>query len=77
MDRKTTMLVAMLLVPAAVIAAEAPDFTTIDQNKDGQVSREEARTAPDILGVFSRVDVNQDDRLSAAEYQEAVKALEG
>src|SRR5690606_2248753 len=75
MARTTLMLLALLSLPAAAVA-QMPDFAMLDQNGDGQISRDEARMAPDLLGVFTRVDLNRDDRLNRAEYAEAVRLLE-
>jgi Ca2+-binding EF-hand superfamily protein len=59
------------------LAGEAPEFTAIDKNKDGFVSLEEARAAPDIIEIFALVDEDKDNKLSTAEYMEAVKQLQG
>jgi hypothetical protein len=68
---------AVFALGTAFAGGEAPEFTTIDKDKDGYVSRDEARAAPDIMEIFARVDVNEDDQLSTAEYTEAVKQLQG
>ena len=76
MNETTTAILAALLAGAAAAAGDAPEFTVIDKDKNGYVSREEARTAPEIMELFARVDSNKDGQLSTAEYSEAVKQLE-
>jgi len=71
-------LLAALLIPAAAIAAEAPDFKTLDQDKDGYLSRDEITEGiPQVLTVFSRVDANKDGKLDPREYEMALRALSG
>jgi len=78
MDPKVKVLVAMLLLPLAAIAAEAPDFKAVDKDKDGYLSRDEVRDAiPQVLTVFARVDTNKDDKLNPAEYEMASRLLSG
>lgn len=78
MDTKVKVLLAMLLIPAAALAAEAPDFKTLDKDKDGHLSRDEVRDGiPQVLTVFSRVDTNKDDKLNPAEYEMAIRLLSG
>jgi Ca2+-binding EF-hand superfamily protein len=76
MKRTAIATVAALLAAGAAFAAEAPQFTVIDADKDGFVSREEARTSPDVMEIFARVDANKDNRLSATEYVEVIKLLQ-
>jgi Ca2+-binding EF-hand superfamily protein len=68
-------IIATLFAAGAAVAAEAPDFSAIDKDRSGAVSREEARAVPAILEVFARVDSNQDGQLNTVEYAEAVKLL--
>jgi len=71
-------LLAALLIPAAAIAAEAPDFKTLDQDKDGYLSRDEIMEGiPQVLAVFNRVDANKDGKLDPREYEMALRALSG
>jgi Ca2+-binding EF-hand superfamily protein len=72
----TNAIIAALLASGSAAAADAPEFTSIDKDKNGYVSREEARTTPEIMELFARVDSNKDGQLSAAEYSAAVKQLE-
>jgi len=66
-----------LLVSGAAVAAEAPEFTAIDADKNGYVSRQEASRSPDVMEIFAQVDANRDNQLSATEYAEAVELLQG
>lgn len=78
MSTKVKGLLAALLVPAAAIAAEPPDFKTLDQDKDGYLSRDELRQGiPQVLIVFDRVDANKDGKLDPREYEMALRALSG
>jgi hypothetical protein len=76
-QKLATGVVGTLLVTGAAFAKEPPQFTTVDQDKDGFVSREEARGSPEIMELFAAVDENKDNQLSTAEYMEAVKQLQG
>ena len=53
----------------------APDFTTLDTNRDGMVTPDEAQAFTDLAAVFSQADRNQDGRLSEDEYTAAVDSL--
>lgn len=78
MNAKSKLLTAMLLVPLAALAAEAPpaDFKTIDRNGDGYLSRDEVQAVvPQILAVFDRVDGDKDGKLNPAEYDAALRIL--
>lgn len=78
MDAKIKLLIAALLVPMAALAAEAPDFKTLDRDKDGYLSRDELRQGmPIVLTVFDKVDTNRDGRLNPAEYEMALRVLSG
>jgi hypothetical protein len=77
MYKFTTAMVAAVLVAGTALAGEAPDFTKLDKDKNGYVSKDEARAAPEIMELFASVDVNRDNQLSTSEYMEAVKQLQG
>ena len=68
-------IIATLFAAGAAVAAEVPDFTAVDKDRNGYVSRDESRAVPEVLELFSRVDANQDGQLSAIEYSEAIKLL--
>jgi len=67
--------VPTIVAASGAFAADPPDFTTVDRDKNGYISRDEARSAPDIDQVFASVDANRDGQLSTAEFMEAVKQL--
>jgi hypothetical protein len=77
MYKTTSVVTAALFVAGIAIAADAPEFMTIDKDRNGYVSRDEARSAPEILELFAQVDANKDGQLSNTEYSEAVKQLQG
>ncbi len=78
MDMKIKVLAAALLLPLAALAAEAPDFKTIDKDKDGYLSRDEIKAGlPQVLTVFDKVDTNKDGKLNPAEYEMALRVLSG
>ena len=78
MHAKIEIVVAALLVPMAALAGEAPDFKTLDRNKDGYLSRDEVKAGiPEVLAVFDRVDSNRDGKLNPAEYEMALRVLAG
>jgi Ca2+-binding EF-hand superfamily protein len=43
-------------------------FQDLDTNRDGQISLEEAKKAPEISKKFVQADTNQDGKLDAAEF---------
>ena len=43
-------------------------FQDLDTNRDGQISLEEAKKAPDVSKRFVQADTNQDGKLDAAEF---------
>jgi hypothetical protein len=78
MNMKMKGLLAALLIPAAAIAAEPPTFKSIDQDKDGYLSRDEITEGiPQVLTVFERVDANKDGKLDPKEYEMALRVLSG
>ncbi len=50
-------------------------FSTLDSNKDGRISLEEARAAPDLYASFDMLDLNHDGFLSPVEFQAWPRAL--
>ena len=43
-------------------------FQDLDANRDGQISLEEAKKAPEVSKKFVQADTNQDGKLDAAEF---------
>lgn len=63
------VLSGLLLVFFAVPAfASVPDFTEIDADKDGIISQDEAFEAGISNQLFAKLDRDQDQKLSAEEY---------
>jgi hypothetical protein len=50
-------------------------FATLDSNKDGKISRQEALAAPDLYDAFDALDLNHDGFLTPAEFQAWPRAL--
>jgi hyperosmotically inducible protein len=50
---------------------ESPAFTRLDTNRDGYVSREEARKIPNFEKAFREADDNRDGKLDADEFVKA------
>lgn len=49
----------------------APMFKELDTNKDGYISRDEARRSADTSARFNEMDADRDGRISAAEWKAA------
>jgi Ca2+-binding EF-hand superfamily protein len=49
-----------------------PDFSTLDTNGDGDISREEAREQSLVASRFGELDGDKNGKLSSDEYQKAV-----
>lgn len=79
----TASLLSALLVSGVAVAnplekstqSSAPPFEQIDKNKDGALSKSEAKQAPGLD--FSKADVNRDGKLSRAEYETAAMSTGG
>jgi hypothetical protein len=50
-------------------------FSTLDTNKDGKLSRNEARADPELYAAFDMLDANHDGFLSPQEFQAWPRAL--
>lgn len=65
------LLFVAVLAASAVARAQSHDFSTLDRNQDGYLSRIEVATVPEIARRFAHFDLDQDRRLSQAEYRAA------
>jgi hyperosmotically inducible protein len=66
----------LALLPAMVLAQEAPpqkspDFVKLDRNRDGFLSREEAKADARAAKFFGKADMNHDGRLNEDEWLKA------
>ena len=43
-------------------------FQDLDANRDGQITLDEAKKAPEVKNRFTQADTNQDGKLDAAEF---------
>jgi hypothetical protein len=66
-----TLVIAATLFSSATALAQSNDFSTLDRNRDGYLSRVEALGAPEIYKRFAQFDTDTDKRLSPAEYTAA------
>ena len=56
--------------------SQLPEFSTVDKNGDGQVSRDEAAAAPVLGQVWSEADADQNGSLSNSEYDRVRESME-
>ena len=73
---------AALLIPAASFGADTstdkgqdnplPDFSTLDKNGDGAISKDEAREQSWVASRYGELDGDKNGKLSNEEYQKAV-----
>ncbi|HEY5897688.1 MAG TPA: EF-hand domain-containing protein [Burkholderiales bacterium] len=52
--------------------ANDPGFHALDKNKDGSISKSEAKANPELSKKFKQADKNNDGKLSRIEYLEAM-----
>ncbi|HTV80511.1 MAG TPA: EF-hand domain-containing protein [Steroidobacteraceae bacterium] len=74
------MVLASMPVGPAVAQARHSElkpiaFATLDSNKDGKLSRIEARADPGLYAAFDMLDLNHDGFLSPEEFQAWPRAL--
>ncbi|HZO02086.1 MAG TPA: BON domain-containing protein [Burkholderiales bacterium] len=67
---RALLLVAFLAASAAA-CAQPSDFSALDRNQDGYLSRLEVMADPEIAKRFAQFDLDKDRRLSEAEYAAA------
>lgn len=65
------LLLVGFLVFAAAARAQPQDFTSLDRNGDGYLTRIEAAADPEIAKRFAQFDGDKDRRLSEAEFRAA------
>jgi len=53
---------------AAGAGQRSGNFDRLDRNRDGYISRDEAKDAPELQTRFSELDTNNDGKLSREEY---------
>lgn len=71
-----TIVAVLALLPAIVMAQEtpsqkSPDFAKLDHNRDGFLSREEAKADARAAKFFGKADMNHDGKLSEDEWLKA------
>lgn len=67
--KKTFIVSAMLLAAFVAMSADAPpSFETLDKNKDGKLSQEEAKANSTVAAAFTLADKSGDNALSKAEF---------
>jgi hypothetical protein len=75
---KKHLLAALTLMTVSGIAwagSGTVSFQDLDTNRDGQISREEAKKSPIVEKKFGQVDANRDGQLDMAEFA-ALEAVE-
>lgn len=65
------LLIAATLLANATALAQSAEFSALDRNRDGHLSRIEALGAPEIWKRFAQFDADKDRQLSPAEYAAA------
>ena len=60
--------------PAATGAQAAPIFEQLDSNRDGFVTKEEAKRSADVTARFKALDADRDGKISAAEFGKTMPA---
>lgn len=54
---------------AAAKEAPAPLFTQLDANKDGYLTKEEAKRSAEVTASFSKLDADRDGKIAANEFR--------
>ena len=62
------VIVGSVLCAGVISAQSAPSFDSLDANKDGQISIQEATGHDDVFVAFKKLDTNKDGALSKEEF---------
>lgn len=62
------VVVGSVLFAGVISAQSAPSFDSLDANKDGQISIQEATGHDDLFVAFKKLDTNKDGALSKEEF---------
>jgi hyperosmotically inducible protein len=65
------LLIAVSLAVGTAALAQPAEFSALDRNGDGYLSRLEVAAQPDLAKRFAQFDIDRDRRWSPAEYQAA------
>lgn len=68
---KKHLLTAVALMAVSGFAwagSGAASFQDLDTNRDGQITLDEAKKAPEVKAKFTQADANKDGKLDAAEF---------
>ncbi|WP_310449747.1 hypothetical protein [Sulfuritalea sp.] len=60
--------------PAATGAQAAPIFEQLDGNRDGFVTKDEAKRSADVTARFKELDADRDGKISAVEFRKTMPA---
>jgi Ca2+-binding EF-hand superfamily protein len=66
---KKLITIAALLFASSVVFADEDLLATLDTDKDGRISVEEAAADPSLSAVFTEMDVNKDGYLTPSELE--------
>lgn len=69
MKKYTLTALALMAVSGFAWAGSGKvSFQDLDTNRDGQITLDEAKKAPDVKNRFTQADANKDGKLDAAEF---------
>ena len=58
-------------------AEKVPEFSVLDVDDDGLISKAESEAVPEIFRIFASVDKDRDGHLNTSEWTEAVVRTQG
>lgn len=64
---------AALSCSTTAFAAESSDYSKLDTNGDGKISKDEAKADPEMAAKFDELDTNKDGSLTSSEIQAGAK----